>query len=391
MVKIVECSGTHFQMGFTQGKETRYMLENAYRVMREFSIRWKVKPRFVPFRLLVELGGIYYGSKLNSLLKLKMKNQHERLKGISKGSGLRESHLQFMQAVEILSGWYDHSKTKHGVTPTLYAQTTGATKGCTSFAVEKQKSKTRKIIAAKNYDFPNEFEDAQIVRKNYPVNKFSSIDFTEAPLAGHHNGMNEHGLVALYTYVSNTEKTFSVPLTILLQEVLENCKNVDEAIKFIEKAPRGNGGNILLADTEKVVVVETSPSSCEVRLPKNGFIVSTNHYITEKMKRFSLPDDYVYPTTIPDRTWHNVLFKENSEIRFDWTLNYLNEHLLVDIADFKKILRSHGSDNKPNINTVCKHTNAASTLGSVIFVPEDRKMFVVKGKPCEKEYTELTL
>jgi isopenicillin-N N-acyltransferase-like protein len=53
------------------------------------------------------------------------------------------------------------------------------------------------------------------------------------------------------------------------------------------------------------------------------------------------------------------------------------------------------SDHNNYPNSICRHPDDASptalvseTLSSVIMVPEDRKMFIAYGNPCQNEYVE---
>jgi predicted choloylglycine hydrolase len=71
-----------------------------------------------------------------------------------------------------------------------------------------------------------------------------------APLAGVLDGMNGYGLTVTYNlaYTLDEPKCYA-PLSMALQEMLETCKNTDEAAKFIVETKRGGHDAVLtLAD-----------------------------------------------------------------------------------------------------------------------------------------------
>jgi len=117
-----------------------------------------------------------------------------------------------------------------------------------------------------------------------------------APLPGMIDGMNEHGLTVTYNLAFSTEEPVChAPLSLALQEMLETCKNTEEAVKFIANAKHAGNGLLMLGDAEgDVRTVEISHNHAATRKPIESQIINTNHYLTEEMQKYEVPRNAVF-------------------------------------------------------------------------------------------------
>lgn len=76
------------------------------------------------------------------------------------------------------------------------------------------------------------------------------------------------------------------PTSVILQEMLETCKNTQEGVDFLTKAKTGgHDGIITLADaSDNIRTVELSCQHVKVREPENDLVINTNHYQIPEMK-----------------------------------------------------------------------------------------------------------
>ena len=207
--------------------------------------------------------------------------------------------------------------------------------------------------------------------------------------AGILDGMNEHGLTVTYNlaYTTDMPKYFT-PISLVLQEMLETCKNTNEAIEFITQAKRAGNAILMLADAEgDLKTVELSSNHYAIRDMKDNQIISTNHFLTPEMQKIGIPNNAIFSGCAP-KTLHGIRVHESSEQRFKRAEKLLKNIGKIDDNKVTEILRDHGEDKKPSMLTICRHDDLSSTLRSVIFFPKRKTLKVLYGKPCQNEYTE---
>lgn len=371
-MRFIQVEGAHKDMGISQGEEVKLRLPKFLKATVESELWKAVKPKFLPNWLIFSLGGVYARGMLKRYLQ-RFPHQYERIRGIAQGAEVSPNLIFAIQASEAVGG----DTKQHFEIP-----------GCTSLIFSSEATKGKEIILGKNYDIYYNLLDFQIVRISKPEGRYSSLCLTQDFLAGNHNGVNECGLVIIYTYAYPWEdySLEGVPTTILIQEALETCKDTESAISFFEKTIRSNGANLGLADEKgNVCVLETSKSKIKIRKPENGRLIHTNHYLHSEMIPLDTPNDAVHKMNHPQVKGKNaklsslLRYKRAEELAKANTGN-LSEEMLMNI------FRDHGEENDPSDNTICRHAELWGTLSSVIFYPQRRALKVVEGNPCQGEY-----
>jgi len=376
-VALQTFSGNHNEVGIQQGQAVRKLVQQALKQIPSFEDIKLVKPRLLPTSLFLALAKRRAFKLLKKDIFEYYPKQAQRLKGIAEGVEIDIPTILFMQAIELFK----------------IAESDYRLQACTSLGFGPQRTATAETIVAKNFDYPNEYEPYHLTCRTNPNERYRTLGCTMAPLPGMLDGMNENGLTVTYNLADTIDKPkHFVPLSIVLQEMLETCKNTEEAVKFLTNAKRGGHDALLmLADAEgNIKTVEISPNHAATREMVDNQIINANHYLTTEMQQYEIPHDAVFcGKAIPD-DMRGIRVHESSEQRLKRAQELLRNKTKVDEAKIVTILRDHGKDDKPSWLTICRHGKYGSTLRSMIFYPNRKTMKVLYGKPCQSEYVEFT-
>ncbi len=296
------------------------------------------------------------------------------MKGIIEGAKIDDATAMFLQSLELLVGSPSYK--------------TGA---CTTLALAPQRAESNDIIVAKNFDYLNELTPFQLTCESAPQGRYKTLGSTIGPLPGMLDGMNEHGLTVTYNLAFTTDKPSNfVPLSMVLQEMLETCRTSEEAVNFLAKSKRGGHDAVLtLADTSgDIRGVELSSNHYDMRRITDGLLINTNHYHTESMQRVEIPSDAIYSGSSTPKEWLGRRVLESSERRYDRAAELLNGVKSVSEEKIVSVLRDHWNGSPSNL-TICQHGQQFSTIRSVIFYPRRKVLKVLYGNTCEQGYSEL--
>lgn len=206
--------------------------------------------------------------------------------------------------------------------------------GCSQLAVLPAKTKNGNVLMARNYEFSDAFEEMTICSTQ--INgKYAHIGSSIMQF-GRSDGLNEKGLAVSQTSagipVGNFEfakKPAIVGLQFwaVIRSILENCKNVDEAIELAMKMPIAYNINMLVADKDgNAALIESFDGKKAIKIinasTDEKFICSTNHIHLPELKHYELKS------------------MKNSILRYELIQNTINRKNKVDKEDLKKLLSS---------------------------------------------------
>ena len=192
--------------------------------------------------------------------------------------------------------------------------------------------------------------------------------------AGRTEGINEYGLAISMSSVmyQNALEGDGVAFWVIIRSVLENCKNVADAVAYIKETPIIANCNFMVVDAAgRAVVIECASFAADkkglaVRYPRFGLLVSTNHYVAESMRQFDM---------------HHMW---NSEVRYT---SVWKELLIIatklDENRIKKIL-AEGYPNGPCCNY---YSSGMGTVRSLVFNTTKKKMEVCFGSTSQNVWT----
>ena len=351
-------SGSDYEIGLQQGQSNREAIQKALEAIFNLDLVKQSKPKLVPKHLFVMLAKRRANKMLRKDLESFYPKQAERIGGIAEGSKVDVPSLLFVQMLEMILC------------------------SCTSIGLLPNATSTGETILAKNFDYLNFTEPYSLVCETQPKEGFKTLCCRMVPLSGALDAMNEHGLAMTYNLARSVdEPECHVPTSVILQEMLEACKNTQEAIDFLTKAKTGgHDGVVTLADSKgNLETVELSCRHLKVRVPEGDVVVSTNHYQTAEMKSVEIPASKA----------QKVQGYRTSPIRLERAKELLRNKKNIDEESVKTVLRDHGSENKPSDSTVCMHSKMSGTTRSIIMYPNRRLIKVLFGHPCTSEYQEI--
>jgi len=377
-VEYVVCKGDHREMGRIQGCATTATLSNLHSALSALAGASEDSffgQRFSPFLLNTFGRGAQF--LLERDLKRYYPEQYARTKGIAEGAGIPVSHLFAGPAVEILLNNVSY------VSP-------GA---CSAVLVTGKKSSTGEPIIAKNFDYPSFAKDQYLVRRSEPSNFKIALDVGAAPMSGSHEGVNEDGLAIAYNYGHfSGESRARVSITNLVQEMLERCSTVGEAIAYLHRAPRIGGAILMLADAAgDGASVEVAPDFLGVRKTSanSGALAHTNHALTDEMIPRDIPKGAVLSNWYP-KAMRGLPIQKSSLKRYTRAEELLGGAESLGESELISIISDHNGGSGDD-NSICRHGPFYRTTASILLFPKRRSMKVVFGSPCETAFREFAL
>ncbi len=371
VVKTVEVKGNPYEMGVLQGEYFRDEIRHAADTLLTLPSLRSLKPQWMPNAVFQYIAGKKVWKPFVRYMRY-TPDVWMRFGGLVSGSGVSKEYAAFLHMGEVLL-----NRATYDV----------PTDACTGIAILP--NMMGKTVVIKNFDYPPEIRQFNLLRKSIPNDGIPSIELTKTPVAIAHDGMNEEGLVVLYNYAASIYDSEDGPLLgALVQHVLNTAHNVDESVDIIMRYPKApSSGIFLLADKKKAIAIEISPKRKMIRQPfDNLFVINTNHYQVPQMKDDQIPENAVFRSG----PMKGRMILESSFARYDRGMKLLTRGVKT-LDDVLAIARDHGESGIPSNNTICRHGEPSSaTIVSAIFIPEDGVVYYRGGNPCEGPYGRIT-
>jgi len=384
IMNLLKVKGSYYEMGLQQGEVYCGDIKDSFnKIIKSKPIK-NLKPKFIPEFVFLKTLKFFIYKKWEKPIKILLPEYSERIKGIADGAKVSLSDLYVIQAIEVLAD---------DVSSLIEYPKQQISFGCSSLCVLQNVFRSPQIIVGKNFDYVSDFGPDSIVRISEPKNGYKSIEITYKQIAGSHDGMNEKGLVVLYNYGLSTEKVQTrIPITILVQQILERCSNVEEAITFIKSFRYPNGAILTLVDTTNhAVCVEITPEHIGYRKPQDGVLVATNFYLSEQVKNFDIPHYAVFKTKGVAKELQGKPVHQSSIQRYNRIVELIKKFAKINVEEVKQILKDHNGKFVGDDDSICRHGEWISTQVSMIFLPKQRKLLCSTGSPCSHEYVEFEL
>ena len=248
--------------------------------------------------------------------------------------------------------------------------------GCTSIMVSSEKSDTGCGFAGQNWDNDPAMAPLStvITRKGEGKAQFTSW---MQPGTVAYMGFNSAGIGICMNTMNGPGDPAGISWYFFVRAILES-NSTSDAIQALESAPRSLTANAAMITSERPLDIEITPTAIEtIKSDSQGFLVHTNH------------------CTHPSFTSHNVEFEDRiygqSFDRFDPGREIFSNNMnggLVSLDAAKALLSDH--DGFPT--SICRHPNDDPQTGwqrsviSIIVEPENKRMHVSNGNPCENAY-----
>ncbi|WP_238916375.1 C45 family peptidase [Clostridium sp. YIM B02555] len=249
-------------------------------------------------------------------------------------------------------------------------------RGCSLISAAPNKTDFGHTLMARNYDFNDEMEEMCFAYTAIS-GKYSHIGST-LNLFGRCDGMNEHGLAACKASnglpVGNFEGGEKAGVTgfsfwVVIRSILENCKNIEEAISWAIDAPIGYNINLMLADSsDNIALLQCINGHKAYRIlhkdSEQNFLISTNHTVLQEVKPYE------------------KMIIENSVIRYKTIEKMFSEKEKVSANDLKNIL----STSYPQGLCCHYYPEFFGTLRSMLFDTTDKKIEMTFGSPKANDW-----
>ncbi len=181
----------------------------------------------------------------------------------------------------------------------MYYAMTYLRPGCSQMALLPSITDNGHTLMARNYDFSDTMEEMTITTTRV-AGKYAHIGSSIMQF-GRADGMNEHGLAVSQSSaglpVGNFEFAakpgiIGLQFWAVIRSVLENCRNVDEAIQWTKDMPIAYNINLIAAcpDGSAVLLESFNGKKAYKKIDintKDQFIHSTNHVHLPELKAFA--------------------------------------------------------------------------------------------------------
>ena len=234
------------------------------------------------------------------------------------------------------------------------------------------------VYLGRSYEWTHTEEDLRLCTKRVK-GKAQHIGFSIF-LFGRAEGMNEHGVGASFTgagIFGVPSKQIGFQSHLIIRSILDNCKTVEEATRFIQKLPISGFFNLLIIDRKSnTALAEFADGTVDIKRINNDstnkYILSTNHY--------------TLPQTMKSNE-KNCGIINNSQKRYQLITSTLKR---AEPEISKETLRTILSKKFPE--GVCDHyyTDYFGTVWSTIFDLTSKQAEICFGAPTHNKWTSFT-
>ncbi len=278
-----------------------------------------------------------------------------------------------------------------GAVPELVGAQMGYTVGCTALALSPGVTSTGGAQIAYNHDFPPRFGRYNFVRQNRPSDGYASVCLAYPIMVGCLAGVNERGLAMTlnHAFCTDYQGRGGVLLTTLVQDCLDRCADVDEAVDLFTRAPVTNGAILTFADASgRRAAVDRSCTQARVRRTDDPILASFNKYRHADMEAYEVPLGAVSTGLMSGIPLHESNVARQR--RFDALLPDLcleDPGTRLDDAAIRRLMSDHGGGDRGHSNTMCRHDDELSeTLWGALLCAKTRTLKVVFGHTCGGPY-----
>ena len=348
--KVVECSGTFYEIGRQYGSACQESLVTSIE------------------SLFTDIGRARNASK-SDIITVARKylplvedfdpDLIEMLRGQALGAGVSFDEVFALRCKLELGMFYHH-----------------VTALCTSFAATGDATKGGKTIIGQTYDLnPGTTVDLVKTRFEDGMEQLSMVVAAggagELPLTSYGLGM------ALNIMLSPAaEQRLSVPCAAVIPKAMRQ-KRIGDALGVVCSAGRSLLYYAFASAEGDIIGIETRPDDFNVLYPEKNILIHSNHYLTERFKR----SDKFFGFMEGDSYMRVQRMKRLIERNYGELTPEMMGEFMADHNDYPR--------------SICKHTDMGvqlgETLAAVVMVPEEGIMYAAYGQPCTYEYLEYRL
>ena len=354
-MRVVEAGGSAYKLGFEIGSQcqdlTREMVEDCRRGLKQkFDVDWD-RARVIAQQFL-------------SFCEDSIPKYVDELKGYAEGASLE------LEEVFILFCFYSGERER------IF--------GCTDMVVSAGLTKDKHVFMAHNEDTsPKERKYLCLVRgKPEGAPAFLTVTYGGVIFNA---GLNSAGLGFGGNALNPNDTRVGIPVDMVFR-AMYGAKTMVEALTYANLPHRESSYNNIVADTQgQIYNIEGSATDFELTYAGGSYLVHSNHYITEKMKKYE------------SEFRHDIRETKQymcSVARFNRMSNLIVESEEISVPGIMTMMRDHA--NYPC--SICRHVDEEGTgddqvqtnFSSIVDLTT-QELWLCYGNPCCAEYERYTL
>jgi predicted choloylglycine hydrolase len=225
--------------------------------------------------------------------------------------------------------------------------------GCSSVSITKNDSNAL-FFHARNLDYGIDVLAGKNVVFHYLDKEFISVGFPG--YIGALSSTNYSG-ISLSSHTASVQKNnLGMPTGILYRKIMEEAHSIADVESLLSNTSRTIGNNLVISSlVENQALTFEITADTFVMLPKKGYAIATNHFVSPEFSSFS---------AISTSSQKRYMYLEN----FSRTMKNIDLKKIEDTMSFY-------DGNKNAWSSVANN----GTVQSVIFLPEQKKIYITKG------------
>ena len=345
--------GDAFERGVANGRLTRDLVHRQEVVFTE-QIR-----RLVPSGFYLELLKHFVGWFNRNLQENVIKEYQLEILGVSYSA----SH-----EFDYIAPPYQRILNYHAAHDIGHALQNMSLVGCTAFATWGSESEDSTLIIGRNFDFyvGDDFARDKIIAFYNPSSGHKFMMVTFGGMTGVMSGMNDQGLtVTINAAKSDVPSASATPVTLVTREILQYASTISEAYDIVAKRKMFVSESFLIGSAveSKAALIEKSPEAVQLVQANGNVILSTNHFLGEKLGMTQLNQLHVKTSASSYRYQRLRELMSRSDVNsIENTVEILRDQKGINDKDI-------GLGNEKAINQLVAHH-------AVIFEPEKRRMWI---------------
>ena len=345
---LVEVYGTHREMGCQIGEAQRLQVQHSIA-----NAHLLIEQSYSTLELTWD-GATIQSRKYLPFAEERYPQYVDEMRGIAQGANVTFDDVMTLNAMEAVTMDALHLTR------------------CTSFAVNEERTADGHILVAHNEDWVPEDENDVYVISAKPRDEPPFLAMTYGGLLAN-VGFNAYGIAQLIDSVYPNDSRIGIPRLVVSRAVLAS-KRLSGAIGRSLISHRAAGYNHLLVhDSGEIYSVEVSSRKFDILHGTDGYMVHTNHYLSQTMKEIeNEPEELI-----------------SSRVRYFRANRLLRQNSAHSIKSLQAIQKDHV--NLPN--SICNHNiegidplDRENTISAMVIDLTSREMHIAWGNPCQNAY-----